>query len=198
MLIENMTAMPKTWKYPTSQIRSFAPWVAMLVVLASLVGRPVLATDLALVDGLIGNSTPAVSEVLVRKKERRLYLLAGDQVIRSYRVGLGANPAGHKLYEGDQRTPEGKYTLDWRNPYSDFYKSIHISYPNENDRELASAWGLDPGGSIMIHGLPNDVGDMEFAYLGLDWTDGCIAVSNEEMEEIWNLVADGTPIRILP
>lgn len=175
-----------------------APWVAVVILLAPLTGRPALATELALVDGVVGEPTPEVSEVLVRKQERMLYLLAGDRIIRSYRVGLGANPAGHKLYEGDQRTPEGQYTLDWRNPYSDFYKSIHISYPNEKDLELASAWGLDPGGSIMIHGLPNDVGDMGFAYLGLDWTDGCIAVSNEEMDEIWNLVADGTPIRILP
>ena len=144
------------------------------------------------------DETPEVSEVLVRKEERRLYLLAGDEVVRSYRIGLGDNPSGHKLYEGDERTPEGEYILDWRNPNSDFYKSIHISYPNNQDRELASAWGLDPGGSIMIHGLPTGVGDMAFAYLGLDWTDGCIAVSNEEMDEIWQLVADGTPIRIVP
>ncbi|MDC0661075.1 L,D-transpeptidase family protein [Marinobacter sp. SS21] len=139
-----------------------------------------------------------VSEVLVRKDERRLYLLAGEQVVRSYRISLGDNPVGHKLYEGDERTPEGEYTLDWRNPNSDFYKSIHISYPNDRDRELAQAWGLNPGGSIMIHGLPNEAGDLSFAYLGLDWTNGCIAVSNEEMEEIWQLVADGTPIRITP
>ena len=88
--------------------------------------------------------------------------------------------------------------LDWRLPDSDFYKSIHISYPNERDRELADAWGLDPGGSIMIHGLPNNAGDMAFAYVGLDWTDGCIAVSNEAMDEIWSLVDNGTPIRIEP
>ncbi|MDX1756315.1 MAG: L,D-transpeptidase family protein [Marinobacter sp.] len=141
---------------------------------------------------------PPVSEVVVRKDERRLYLMAGEQVVRSYRISLGDNPVGHKLYEGDERTPEGDYTLDWRNPHSDFYKSIHISYPNDRDRELASAWGLDPGGSIMIHGLPNEAGDLAFAYRGLDWTDGCIAVSNEEMDEIWQLVADGTPIRITP
>jgi len=144
------------------------------------------------------DETPEVSEVLVRKEERRLYLLSGDQVVRSYRIGLGDNPSGHKLYQGDKRTPEGKYVLDWRNSNSDFYKSIHISYPNAEDREQASAWGLDPGGSIMIHGLPNEAGDMAFAFLGLDWTDGCIAVSNEEMDEIWQLVADGTPIRIVP
>ena len=144
------------------------------------------------------DETPEVSEVLVRKEERRLYLLSGDQVVRSYRIGLGDNPSGHKLYQGDKRTPEGKYVLDWRNSNSDFYKSIHISYPSERDRELASAWGLDPGGSIMIHGLPNNVGDMAFAYTGLDWTDGCIAVTNEEMDEIWQLVSNGTPISIHP
>ncbi|QSP96457.1 L,D-transpeptidase family protein [Marinobacter salinisoli] len=139
-----------------------------------------------------------ISQVLVRKGERRLYLMNGEEVVKSYRVSLGDNPEGHKLYEGDERTPEGDYVLDWRNASSDFYKSIHISYPNQKDLEQASAWGLDPGGSIMIHGLPNEAGDMAFAYRGLDWTDGCIAVTNEEMDEIWQLVADGTPIRIVP
>lgn len=139
-----------------------------------------------------------VSKVVVRKGERRLYLMDGDAVVNSYRISLGDNPEGHKLYEGDERTPEGNYTLDWRNAESDFYKSIHISYPSERDRELASAWGLDPGGSIMIHGLPNDAGDLAFAYAGLDWTNGCIAVTNEEMDEIWELVSNGTPISILP
>ncbi|KPQ30668.1 MAG: L,D-transpeptidase catalytic domain [Marinobacter excellens HL-55] len=139
-----------------------------------------------------------ITQVLVRKGERRLYLLSGDKKVRSYRISLGDNPVGHKLYEGDKRTPEGDYVLDWRNANSDFYKSIHISYPSPQDRELAEAWGLDPGGSIMIHGLPNDAGDLAFAFAGLDWTEGCIAVTNEEMEEIWTLVDDGTPIRILP
>ncbi|HTN34733.1 MAG TPA: L,D-transpeptidase family protein [Marinobacter sp.] len=142
--------------------------------------------------------TQIVDKVLVRKNERRLYLMNGDQVVKSYRVSLGENPEGHKLYEGDQRTPEGDYKLDWRNAGSSFHKSIHISYPNEEDRELARAWGLNPGGSIMIHGLPNQAGEMAFAYQGLDWTDGCIAVTNEEMDEIWQLVADDTPISILP
>ena len=139
-----------------------------------------------------------VSKVVVRKGERRLYLMSGDQAVRSYRISLGDNPDGHKLYEGDERTPEGDYTLDWRNAESDFYRSIHISYPSERDRELASAWGLDPGGSIMIHGLPNGKEDMAFAYRGLDWTDGCIAVTNEDMDEIWQLVSNGTPISIHP
>lgn len=139
-----------------------------------------------------------ISQLVIRKEERRLYLMANDQIVRSYRISLGKTPEGHKLYEGDSRTPEGNYTIDFRNPNSDFYKSIRISYPNPKDRELAASWGLKPGGNIMIHGLPNEVGDMAFAYKGLDWTDGCIAVTNEEMDEIWRLVDVGTPIRILP
>ncbi|MEH6559975.1 MAG: L,D-transpeptidase family protein [Marinobacter sp.] len=139
-----------------------------------------------------------VSKVLVRKEQRRLYLMNGEEVLRSYRISLGDNPEGHKLYEGDERTPEGEYTLDWRNSGSDFYKSIHISYPSVKDREMAENWGLSPGGSIMIHGLPNGAEDMAFAYTGLDWTNGCIAVNNQEMDEIWQLVNDGTPIRIIP
>lgn len=139
-----------------------------------------------------------VDQVLVEKKKRRLYLMSGDEVVRSYRISLGDNPKGHKLYEGDKRTPEGDYTLDWRNAGSDFYKSIHISYPSAKDREMAENWGLSPGGSIMIHGLPNGSEDMAFAYTGLDWTNGCIAVNNQEMDEIWQLVDDGTPIRIVP
>ncbi|MGM0768206.1 MAG: L,D-transpeptidase family protein [Pseudomonadota bacterium] len=144
------------------------------------------------------STSQTINKVLVRKSERRLFLMDDDEVVRSYRISLGENPEGHKLYEGDQRTPEGDYQLDWRNENSDFYKSIHISYPSPRDRELAQAWGLDPGGSIMIHGLPNEAGDLAFAYTGLDWTNGCIAVTNEEMDEIWNLVTNGTPIRILP
>ena len=139
-----------------------------------------------------------ITEVLVKKSERRLYLLNGEEKVRSYRISLGDNPVGHKLYEGDERTPEGSYLLDWRNSNSDFYKSIHISYPSPEDKEAAEAWGLKPGGSIMIHGLPNDAGDLAFAFTGLDWTNGCIAVTNEEIDEIWELVNDGTPIRILP
>ncbi|WP_372965798.1 murein L,D-transpeptidase family protein [Marinobacter sp.] len=139
-----------------------------------------------------------ITEVVVKKSERRLYLLNGENKVKTYRISLGENPVGHKLYEGDKRTPEGSYLLDWRNSNSDFYKSIHISYPSPEDKEAAESWGLNPGGSIMIHGLPNNAGDLAFAFTGLDWTDGCIAVTNDEIDEIWSLVDDGTPIRILP
>lgn len=145
-----------------------------------------------------GMAASDITQVLVRKTERRLYLLSDQQPVKTYRISLGDNPVGHKLSEGDKRTPEGDYVLDWRLADSDFHKAIHISYPNDRDRKLAEAWGLDPGGSIMIHGLPNNAGDMAFAYAGLDWTDGCIAVSNEAMDEIWALVKNGTPIRIEP
>lgn len=139
-----------------------------------------------------------VDEVLVKKSERRMFLLNEGQPIREYRISLGRQPEGHKLYAGDNRTPEGRYTLYRRNPNSDFHLSLGISYPNEQDRRQAEAWGLDPGGAIMIHGLPNDAGDLAFAYEGLDWTEGCIAVSNEDMEEIWDLISIGTPIEIRP
>ena len=185
----------------------FTRYLITVCLLAASVLTPVSASAselLARADTRMPATTPLqpdsvdITKVLVRKSERRLYLMTDDQVVKSYRISLGDNPEGHKLYEGDERTPEGDYTLDWRNAGSDFYKSIHISYPSEQDRELAKAWGLNPGGSIMIHGLPNEAADMAFAYRGLDWTDGCIAVTNEEMDEIWQLVADGTPIRILP
>ena len=157
--------------------------IQILVLLTMLVSVPTLAS---------------VDAVVVKKSERQLLLLSDGEPVKRYRISLGDNPVGHKLYEGDQRTPEGSYVLDWRNADSRFYKSIHISYPSYRDRELAEAWGLNPGGSIMIHGLPNEAGDLSFAYEGLDWTEGCIAVSNEAMDEIWQLVSDGTPITILP
>lgn len=141
-----------------------------------------------------------VDSVLVRKGERRLQLLHDGEVFREYTVALGDSPVGHKFQEGDERTPEGDYVLNWRNPNSNFHKSIHISYPNHRDRAFARAMGVNPGGMIMIHGRPNWLTSPAVAreYDGRDWTDGCIAVKNHEMDEIWRLVRDGTPIRILP
>ena len=136
--------------------------------------------------------------LVVKKSARELLLFAGDEVLRRYEIALGRNPVGHKERRGDNRTPEGKYLLDWRNPHSRFYRSIHISYPNENDRRRAAAMGVDPGGSIMIHGVPDRYRDDQEFIISLDWTEGCIAVTNKDMEEIWALVADNTPIEILP
>ncbi len=143
-------------------------------------------------------SLNTADRVVVIKQERRLYLYRGDKVLRSYRISLGGNPVGHKLRQGDQRTPEGRYLLDWRNPESRFYRSIRISYPNQQDLERARAQGFSPGGAIMIHGLPNKYAEAPELFADLDWTEGCIAVSNQAMDEIWRMVADTIPIEIHP
>jgi murein L,D-transpeptidase YafK len=139
-----------------------------------------------------------VDLVRVEKAERRMQLLSGDVVIKEYTIALGARPEGHKRWEGDERTPEGRYILDWRNPKSMAYKSIHISYPNPRDVASAKSMGVPPGGMIMIHGAANGYGWWGWALQLIDWTDGCIAVTNREMDEIWTLVQDGTPIEINP
>lgn len=145
-------------------------------------------------------TSPYVDRVLVKKSERIMELHKDGAVYRTYRISLGDQPRGHKFQEGDERTPEGNYVLDWRNPNSSYYKSIHVSYPNSLDRAVARSMGVSPGGMIMIHGLPNWLSSPRLAaeYRSRDWTDGCIAVGNEEMDEIWQLVRDGTPITILP
>ncbi|EXJ15711.1 L,D-transpeptidase family protein [Imhoffiella purpurea] len=144
--------------------------------------------------------TGPVDKVVVRKSIRQLQLVSGGQVVRKYRISLGGSPVGHKYREGDQRTPVGDYTLNWRNPNSNYYKAIHISYPSDRDRMVSRQLGYSPGGMIMIHGLPNYVlsEDLRKQYAGRDWTHGCIAVQNHEIDEIWRLVPDGTPIQILP
>jgi murein L,D-transpeptidase YafK len=139
-----------------------------------------------------------VDAVVVLKSERTLNLLAQGKVIRSYKVALGGVPVGAKGQQGDHKTPEGHYVLDRRNPKSKFYRSIHVSYPNERDRHNAEKKDVSPGGDIMIHGLPNGTGAVGAAHRLVDWTDGCIAVTDSEMDEIWTLVADGTPIEIRP
>jgi len=127
-----------------------------------------------------------------------MQLLSRGKVVREYRVALGDAPRGHKMQEGDERTPVGDYILDWRNPRSSFHKALHVSYPNERDQALAKLLGLNPGGMIMVHGLPNHVVSPKIRaeYRYRDWTNGCIAVENHEMDEIWSMVRDGTPIRI--
>ena len=124
--------------------------------------------------------------------------MKGEAVLKTYKIALGTEPVGPKTQQGDHRTPEGSYILDFRNTHSQFYKSIHITYPNPADRAQARKRGVSPGGSIMIHGLPNGWGRIGKMHLQRDWTDGCIAVTNEEMDEIWRLVPDGTPIEIKP
>jgi murein L,D-transpeptidase YafK len=137
-------------------------------------------------------------QVLVLKKERTLKLYSQGKVIKTYKVALGGDPVGPKAKQGDHKTPEGSYILDSRNPHSKFYKSVHISYPSEHDRALARAEGVSPGGDVFIHGLPNGYGAIGAAHRLRDWTDGCIAVTNEEMDEIWKAVPDGIRIEIKP
>lgn len=139
-----------------------------------------------------------VDLVRVIKSERKLMLFAEGKVIRQFKVALGSNPQGHKQQEGDKRTPEGRYTLDYKKADSAFYKAIHISYPNPSDVASAKKRGVSPGGQIMIHGQKNGLGWFNFLSQRSDWTEGCIALKNDEMDVVWNLVKEGTPIEILP
>jgi murein L,D-transpeptidase YafK len=147
------------------------------------------------------SATPAqllADRVVVRKSERRMDLMHGSTVLRSYRVALGLNPVGPKEQEGDSRTPEGHYTLSRRNPRSEYFLSIQVSYPNDKDLQRARRNHLTPGGAIMIHGLPNELRREPGYYEKRDWTDGCIAVSDSDMLEIWLMTPQDTPIDILP
>ena len=192
---ENRTsAQPAASAYPNGCLCAKAVSIALLLAGIAAV---------LLLNGCASKPQTAVAHVdsvVVHKAQRRMKLMKDGQVYREYRIALGDQPVGHKMQEGDERTPEGDYTLDWRNPRSNYYKSIHVSYPNHRDRAFARAMNINPGGMIMIHGRPNWLTSAKVAreYDGRDWTDGCIAVTNEEMDEVWRLVRDGTPIRILP
>jgi len=143
-------------------------------------------------------SLPPVDHVVVHKSERKLFLMHGSTIVRSYKVALGLNPIGQKERAGDSRTPEGEYRLVRRNPRSDYFLSLQVSYPNEADVKRARRNHWNAGGSIMIHGLPNQLKHTPRYYEHTDWTDGCIAVTNADMVEIWLLTPDNAPIDILP
>jgi murein L,D-transpeptidase YafK len=136
--------------------------------------------------------------LVVDKARRRLTVYVGGRPVRSYRVALGKSPLGPKAAQGDQRTPEGSYRIDYRRPDSAFHRALHISYPSPGDREAARLAGVPPGGAIMIHGLRNGWGWLGRLHALRDWTAGCIAVTNQEIEELWRVVPDGTPIEIRP
>jgi murein L,D-transpeptidase YafK len=142
--------------------------------------------------------TIKADRVVVLKRERTLQLLNHGIVFKTYKVALGGNPVGPKVKQGDHRTPEGTYVLDRRNAHSQYYKSIHISYPSAADRVRAAKLHVSPGGDIFLHGLPNGYRWVGSQHRLRDWTDGCIAVTDEEIDEIWQLVPDGTPIEIKP
>lgn len=165
------------------------PGVAAVLCAALLSGAPVAAAAAAL---------EMADRIVVRKAERRLYLMNGERVLRSFRVALGLTPKGPKEREGDFRTPEGNYHVARRNPDSDFFLALQVSYPGPDDLRRAVRQGVSPGGQIMIHGLPNRLKKPLDYYLTRDWTNGCIAVSNSDMVDIWLMTPTNTPIQILP
>ncbi len=144
------------------------------------------------------NEVQKADAVLVVKSEKRLYLLDAGEEFASYHVTFGADPNGHKERQGDGRTPEGRYVLDYKNRQISYYRSIHISYPNEQDRRAARDLGADPGGDIMIHGQPNGWGWAGIVLQNLSWTDGCIALTDSDMDHVWQAVDPGTPVEIRP
>lgn len=139
-----------------------------------------------------------VDSVLVVKSKSALYLIKDGKTLSSFHIVFGANPKGHKIKEGDERTPEGHYILDYKKSDSAFYKAIHISYPNDHDRKRAKEAGVNPGGSIMIHGQKNGFGWLSWLSQKFNWTNGCIALTNAEMDQVWERVEVGTPIEIRP
>jgi murein L,D-transpeptidase YafK len=134
-----------------------------------------------------------ITSVVVRKSDRKLYLMNGQNVVRSYRIGLGFSPNGHKTAKGDGKTPEGTYRIDRKNPQSKFHLSLGISYPNAADRAHSKSLGVDPGGDIFIHGE-----DTKPHFWKRNWTQGCISLKNEQIEEVYALVRIGTPVLIQP
>jgi len=163
--------------------------------------RTLISGILVLAAGLYGfaeDSSIRADRIVVYKHERKLVLMSQGEELKSYRIALGGEPVGPKTRQGDHRTPEGSYVLDSRNPNSQFYKAFHISYPNAHDVAAAKKLGVSPGGDIMLHGLPKQYAWLGKAHALDDWTDGCIAVTDEEMDELWKLVRVGTPIDIKP
>lgn len=160
---------------------------AVILLVCLFAGNPANASESEFAD-----------RVLINKSERKLILFKGNQVLKSMEVALGLLPKGRKITEGDFKTPEGAYRLTERNSASDFFLSIRISYPDANDIRHAKLRGLPAGGQIMIHGQPNDPRYSEEYYQSTDWTNGCIAVSNADMVDIWLMTKPNTPIQILP
>lgn len=143
--------------------------------------------------------TPMVDRVLILKAERKLYLMSGEKQVKAYKIALGFEPVGAKEKQGDGKTPEGIYKISGRNPKSQYHKALRVSYPSAKDWSNAKKKGIrDPGGDIMIHGLPNGMGYIGGAHVLSDWTLGCIAVTSDEIDEMWVLVKDGTVVEIRP
>jgi murein L,D-transpeptidase YafK len=157
---------------------------------------------LALIGGCVEAPAPApplpADRVVVQKSKRTLELLREGKVFATFPIALGRAPRGPKLQEGDGRTPEGVYRIDWRSMQTRYTRALHISYLDERDRGRANAMGVDPGGAIFVHGLPPDYGPFDPPRWYRDWTEGCISVGNAAIAKIWDTVPDGTSIEILP
>ncbi len=166
---------------------NFSRCAVIVFSLLVVAGAPTLATDF-----------PVADKIVVEKAARKLYLIRNGEAFRTFDIALGVAPEGHKEEEGDQKTPEGRYILDGRNPNSDFFLSIHISYPSSRDQQDARKRGVRPGGQIMIHGQPNVPTYSVAYYAREDWTNGCIAVSNSDMIDIWLMTPNLVPIEIRP
>lgn len=164
-------------------------WGILLALLVSVA---------AAADTVLPSTHEQADSILVVKSERKMHLLRAGRILRTFDISLGLVPNGPKQREGDFRTPEGRYYLESRKADSDYFLSIRVSYPNEQDRARARAQGVDPGGQIMIHGLPNEPKYDQRHYLSSDWTDGCIAVSNSDMVDIWLMTRESLPIEIRP
>lgn len=174
-------------------MRSYAARTARAVVfvllIAFLPGTPLAQSSL---------DDRKVDRIVIEKAKRKMTLYREGQEVKSYNVALGRDPAGHKVMQGDGRTPEGIYFIDYRVANSIYHKALHISYPNLADVERAKAMGVSPGGRIMIHGMKEDKLWMGSVHYLFNWTNGCIAVTNSEIEEIWDLVPDWTTVEIVP
>ena len=176
---------------------------SLLLALALIAGSTAASAESplptsALLTPSVEPALPMADRVVVSKSERKLLLLRNGEVLRSYKIALGLRPEGHKEFEGDFRTPEGLYHLSRRNPNSEYFLSIQIDYPNDRDVARARKQGVRPGGAIMIHGQPNVPRKPRDYYTNVDWTEGCIAVSNSDMVEIWLMTPPDTPIEIKP
>jgi murein L,D-transpeptidase YafK len=171
---------------------------AMLLLLTSMTNAGCTRAPIIAPNAPPAATLRVVDRVVVQKAARKLLLMHGTDVVRSYHVELGLNPTGQKERSGDSRTPEGTYRIAGHNAQSDYFLSLKVSYPNQADEERARAHHWDAGGAIMIHGMPNDLKHEPQAYESHDWTDGCIAVSNADMAEIWTLTPDNVRIDILP
>jgi len=168
--------------------------------LTRFVPASIFVISILLLHGLsaAGMAQPKADLILILKREHTMELLAGGKVIRTYKVSLGQGGLPPKQREGDARTPEGHYVIDSKNEHSKYHKALHVSYPSTEDRKRAARLGVSPGGAIMIHGLPDGKAWVGARHRLFDWTLGCIAVTNDEIDEVWSLVPVGTPVEIRP